>query len=115
MFLFFGVLNPRQHRALADLRAGLGVKFHDDAGERRGQPMLHLHRFEGEEALAFADGVARCDFHAGDPASQACTWEWLGGDCLSRSSFHPKKDGTGDPGYAGVMRKRLVEIGYTGS
>jgi hypothetical protein len=55
------------------------------------------------------------DFHAGDPASQACTWEWLGGDCLSRSSFHPKKDGTGDPGYAGVMRKRLVEIGYTGS
>ncbi|WP_328941766.1 hypothetical protein OG259_08960 [Streptomyces sp. NBC_00250] len=52
------------------------------------------------------------DFHAGDPASQACTWEWLGGDCLSRESFHPKSSGT--TGYAQVMVSRLNEIGYTG-
>lgn len=59
------------------------------------------------------------DFHEDDPVSQAngsCLWAWLPTDtCLSRASFHPKVDGTGDPGYAGVMRKRLVEIGYTGS
>ncbi|MFC5240572.1 SGNH/GDSL hydrolase family protein [Streptomyces atrovirens] len=53
------------------------------------------------------------DFHAGDPASQACTWEWLGGDCLSRESFHPKDAGT--TGYAAVMRQRLDDIGYVGS
>ncbi|MFC8508527.1 hypothetical protein ACFU3J_24430 [Streptomyces sp. NPDC057411] len=53
------------------------------------------------------------DFHAGDPASQLCTWEWLGGDCLSRESFHPKDSGT--TGYAQVMRGRLDEIGYMGS
>jgi len=58
------------------------------------------------------------DFHQDDPVSKAngsCTYSWLPEVCLSRASFHPKVDGTGDPGYAGVMRKRLVEIGYTGS
>ncbi|MFE7409913.1 SGNH/GDSL hydrolase family protein [Streptomyces laurentii] len=53
------------------------------------------------------------DFHAGDPASQACTWEWMGGACLSREAFHPKSAGT--TGYAQVMSGRLKEIGYTGS
>ncbi|ALO09064.1 Tat pathway signal sequence domain protein [Streptomyces venezuelae] len=52
------------------------------------------------------------DFHSGDPASQACTWEWLGGDCLSRESFHPNTSGT--TGYAQVMSSRLGQIGYTG-
>ncbi|MDV5146380.1 SGNH/GDSL hydrolase family protein [Streptomyces sp. SBC-4] len=52
------------------------------------------------------------DFHTGDPASQACTWEWLGGDCLSRESFHPNTSGT--TGYAQVMSSRLNQIGYAG-
>ncbi|MEU2238291.1 SGNH/GDSL hydrolase family protein [Streptomyces sp. NPDC018338] len=52
------------------------------------------------------------DFHPGDPASQLCTWEWLG-DCLSRESFHPNNAGT--TGYAQVMTGRLNDIGYTGS
>jgi len=50
------------------------------------------------------------DFHNGDPASPFCIS--LTTTCLSRASFHPKKEGTGDPGYAGVMRKQLVAIGY---
>ncbi|WP_282692808.1 SGNH/GDSL hydrolase family protein [Streptomyces sp. CC208A] len=52
------------------------------------------------------------DFHAGDPASEACTWKWLGGDCLSRESFHPNNSGT--TGYAQVMSGRLNDIGYKG-
>ncbi|MGJ5898374.1 GDSL-type esterase/lipase family protein [Streptomyces niveiscabiei] len=55
------------------------------------------------------------DFHDGDPAAQpaSCLWGNSGGRCLSRESFHPKNAGT--TGYAEVMRKRLGEIGYTGS
>ncbi|MFD7534014.1 SGNH/GDSL hydrolase family protein [Streptomyces sp. NPDC059819] len=55
------------------------------------------------------------DFHDGDPAAvpATCLWGNSGGRCLSRESFHPKNDGT--TAYAGVMRKRLDEIGYTGS
>ncbi|MFJ6565875.1 SGNH/GDSL hydrolase family protein [Streptomyces sp. NPDC091292] len=50
------------------------------------------------------------DFHKGDPAAPACLTSET---CLSRESFHPKSAGT--TGYADVMRKRLGEIGYTGS
>ncbi|MFC9246570.1 hypothetical protein ACFT7S_22045 [Streptomyces sp. NPDC057136] len=50
------------------------------------------------------------DFHKDDEASPFCTWSWLGGDCLSRESFHPKSDGT--TGHAGVMQNRLGQIGY---
>ncbi|MEU8676065.1 hypothetical protein [Streptomyces sp. NPDC048560] len=53
------------------------------------------------------------DFHPDDTASPFCTWSWLGGDCLSRESFHPKSAGT--TGYAGVMQTRLGQIGYLGS
>lgn len=55
------------------------------------------------------------DFHQGDPATPFCLPDILGGDCLSRASFHPKYAGTGNPGYAGVMRATLDQIGYTGS
>ena len=56
------------------------------------------------------------DFHQGDPVTKVggqCTTDWLPEVCLSRESFHPKSDGT--TGYAAVMKKRLDEIGYTGS
>ncbi|WNI22736.1 GDSL-type esterase/lipase family protein [Streptomyces sp. ITFR-16] len=55
------------------------------------------------------------DFHDGDPAAQpgVCLWGVGDGVCISRESFHPK--GAGTTGYADVMRKRLGEIGYTGS
>ncbi|MFE7358681.1 hypothetical protein ACFU8Q_37750 [Streptomyces sp. NPDC057543] len=55
------------------------------------------------------------DFHDGDPASvpASCLWGISGGRCISRESFHPKNAGT--TGYADVMKKRLGEIGYTGS
>jgi hypothetical protein len=55
------------------------------------------------------------DFHKGDPATPFCLWDILGGACLSRASFHPKNTGTGNPGYAGVMRDTLDQIGYTGT
>lgn len=53
------------------------------------------------------------DFHPGDPESAACTPEWLGGDCLSRESFHPNAAGT--RAYADVMLSRLLELGYFGA
>jgi hypothetical protein len=53
------------------------------------------------------------DFHNGDKSSPFCFWEILGGNCLSRESFHPKDAGT--TGYAQVMQSRLAAIGYTGS
>jgi hypothetical protein len=55
------------------------------------------------------------DFHKGDPAAvpASCLWGIAGDTCISRESFHPKSAGT--TGYADVMRRRLGEIGYTGT
>lgn len=55
------------------------------------------------------------DFHKGDPATPFCLPDIVSGACLSRASFHPKDAGTGNPGYAGVMRTTLDQIGYKGS
>ena len=40
-----------EHLPLADLRARLGGQLRDRPVERRGQRMLHLHRFERQQAL----------------------------------------------------------------
>ncbi|MEV2255869.1 transglycosylase SLT domain-containing protein [Streptomyces sp. NPDC050147] len=55
------------------------------------------------------------DFHEQDPAAEpaSCLWGAANNKCLSRESFHPNSAGT--TGYAAVMRKRLGDIGYTGS
>ncbi|MFF1918356.1 hypothetical protein ACFVYE_43975, partial [Streptomyces sp. NPDC058239] len=44
---------------------------------------------------------------------EVCLWGVGDGVCISRESFHPKSAGA--TGYADVMRKRLDEIGHTGS
>lgn len=52
------------------------------------------------------------DFHNGDRPSPFCFWDVLGGECLSRESFHPNANGT--TGYSTVLRRELDEIGYVG-
>jgi hypothetical protein len=48
------------------------------------------------------------DFHTGDDPSPFCIP--LTGTCISRESFHPNPGGTAT--YAGVLRQKLIEIGY---
>ena len=50
---------PHEHLPFADLRARRGGQLRNRPVERRGQRMLHLHRFEGQQALALGDLLAR--------------------------------------------------------
>ncbi|WHT19450.1 SGNH/GDSL hydrolase family protein [Crossiella sp. CA-258035] len=49
------------------------------------------------------------DFHSGDKPTKLCI-PFSGGACLSRESFHPKRDGTS--AYARVVQAALPRIGY---
>ncbi len=60
--------NPHQQRLNLHLRAGFGVQLRHHPVKRRGQAVLHLHRFEREEFLALGDGLALGDFDRDDPA-----------------------------------------------
>src|SRR6185369_13636999 len=65
--LFIG-FDLHEHLSLGDLYASARVEFRYNSVERSGERMLHLHRFEGEEALALADLFALLDLHRGDLA-----------------------------------------------
>src|SRR4029079_2282798 len=48
-------LDLDQQLPFGDLSAGPDIKFRDGAVERSGQRMLHLHRFQGEQALSLGN------------------------------------------------------------
>src|SRR4051812_22107717 len=61
-------LNDHEHVAGVDGRAGLGAQLGDGAGLGRLQLVLHLHRFDDDQALTRFDCLSRLDEHAHDLA-----------------------------------------------
>src|SRR5215208_3879552 len=59
-------LDAHKQLPFGDLRPGCGGQFRDRAVEGCGEAMLHLHRLEGDEALALRYFIAGCDFDRRD-------------------------------------------------